>query len=301
LETTIITENLTKKYGNAEVVSDVSLHIRKGEIDGFLGLNGAGKTTTIRMILGLVNPSRGKVFIKGKKVGPGSESILKDIGSLVEMPYSYPNLTVRENLEMVRQLRGIKNKSAVTEVIKKLDLGINENKIAKKLSLGNAQRLGLANALIHKPEILILDEPTNGLDPAGIFEIREMLKNLAEKEGVTIFVSSHILSEVSRFASRIGIIHKGIIIQEINTEDLEKHFKKVLIVKTAKPAEACEFLKEKGYQSALIHDGAIEIKASNAIDNSHIIATELVYAGYPPSILMIEEEGLESYFFRKIS
>ncbi len=301
MEPTIITENLTKKYGAAEVVSDVSLHIKKGEIYGFLGLNGAGKTTTIRMILGLVTPFRGKVFIKGKQVKPGNEHILRDIGSLVEMPNAYPNLTVKENLELVRKLRGISDKNSVEEIIKKLELGEHKNKIAKKLSLGNAQRLGLAKAMIHHPEILILDEPTNGLDPAGMYEVREMLKELAEKEGITVFVSSHILSEISKFTNRIGIIHKGKIVQEIDATDLEHHFRKMLHIKTANPSEANEVLIGKGYQSTVLPDGKLEIKGTEAIDNSHIIASELVYAGFPPSLIMLVEEDLESYFFRKIS
>ena len=197
METIIATEKITKRYKDVVAVSDLSLNVRKGEIYGFLGLNGAGKTTTIRMLLGMINPASGKAFINGKKVYAGNHELWKEIGYLVEVPYSYPNLTVRENLEIIRRLRLLPDNSAVDRIIDQLKLNAYANRKAKNLSLGNAQRLGLAKALIHNPQILILDEPSNGLDPAGIFEIREFLQDLAKNHGVTIFISSHILGEIS--------------------------------------------------------------------------------------------------------
>ena len=172
----IKTENLTKVYGKLPAVDSVSLSVKQGEIFGFLGLNGAGKTTTIRMLLGMIKPSSGACYLKGKKVNPGNLEIWKDVGYIVETPHSYPELTVKDNLEIFRLLRGIEDKNTVDWIIENLRLGRYASKKVKHLSLGNAQRLGIAKALIHKPEILILDEPTNGLDPAGVVEVRELLK-----------------------------------------------------------------------------------------------------------------------------
>ena len=184
----IKTVKLSKHYGDLMAVSDMSLNVRKGEIYGFLGLNGAGKTTTIRMLLGMIRPTSGSSFIYGKKVFADNHELWKNIGSLVEIPYSYPNLTVYENLDIILRLRFISDKSSIDKIIAKLKLGAYKEIKAKNLSLGNAQRLGLAKALIHNPEILILDEPTNGLDPAGIFEIRELLKDMAANHGITFFI-----------------------------------------------------------------------------------------------------------------
>jgi ABC-2 type transport system ATP-binding protein len=231
MENIIRTEHLSKQYKDVLAVSDLSLNVRKGEIYGFLGLNGAGKTTTIRMLLGMIRPTTGSAYILDKKVRPDNTDLWKHIGSLVETPSSYPNLTVRENLEIIRRLRFMEDKKATDRIMEKLQLARYANRKAKNLSLGNAQRLGLAKALIHQPDILILDEPTNGLDPAGIHEIREMLKDIATNQGVTIFISSHILGEISRFATRIGIVHEGLLLQEVDTnqlqlqeEDLESYF-----------------------------------------------------------------------------
>src|SRR3989339_695856 len=179
----ITTEKLSKRYKDVLAVSEISLNVRKGEIYGFLGLNGAGKTTTIRMLLGMINPICGSSFINGQKVHPNNTSLWKEIGYLVEIPYSYPDLTVKENLEIIRRLRFISDKTVVSSIIDRLKLTQYANRKAKNLSLGNAQRLGLAKALIHNPNILILDEPTNGLDPAGIYEIRELLNDLAKNQG----------------------------------------------------------------------------------------------------------------------
>jgi len=194
-EEVIRTHNLSKHYGKVKAVDGISLNVRKGEIYGFLGLNGAGKTTTIRMLLGMIHPTTGESYLNGEKVNARMHNLWNHVGYLVEIPYSYPQLTVRENLEIVRRLRFLPDSRAVDSVIEKLQLGPYHNRKAKNLSLGNAQRLGLAKALIHNPDILILDEPANGLDPAGIVEIRELLRDLAFNKGVTIFISSHILGE----------------------------------------------------------------------------------------------------------
>lgn len=300
MEDIIRTENLSKHYGDVLAVSDISLNVRKGEIYGFLGLNGAGKTTTIRMLLGMVRPTSGAAFINGDKVVADNIELWKHIGSLVETPYSYPDLTVRENLEVIRRLRFIFDKTSIDNVIEKLRLGAYTNRKAKNLSLGNAQRLGLAKALIHKPEILILDEPTNGLDPAGIFEVREMLGELAAIHGVTIFISSHILGEISRFATRIGIIHEGRLLQELDTSQLEKLSQKRLLVKANDIKTAYSILAHNGYNASKTKDGILEISDEKAITAPGTIATLMVNAGCPPTLLQVEEEDLESYFLRTI-
>ncbi len=228
----IQTEDLTKHYGEVHAAEAVNLQIKQGEIYGFLGLNGAGKTTTIRMLLGMIRPTRGKAFLFGKKVDPGNMDIWNNVGHMVEIPYSYPELTVQENLEIFRRLRFLKDPKLLTEIMDKLFLGPYRNTKVKNLSLGNAQRLGIAKAMIHHPDLLILDEPANGLDPSGIVQIRELLMDLAENHGVTIFISSHILGEISRLATRIGIIHEGHMIRESDVDQLKNSRYRALHVNT---------------------------------------------------------------------
>jgi ABC-2 type transport system ATP-binding protein len=296
----IRTENLSKNFRDVKAVSDLSLNVRRGEIYGFLGLNGAGKTTTIRMLLGMIRPASGAAFIYGKKVYADSYELWGKIGSLVEVPYSYPNLTVRENLEIVRRLRFIEDKNSVDRVIEILKLGAYSERLAKNLSLGNAQRLGLAKALIHNPEILILDEPANGLDPAGIHEIREMLSDMAKNKGVTIFISSHILGEISRFATRIGIIHEGKLVQEVDTGQLDKLCRKRLLINANDAEAARSILTQNGYNITETNNGISEITDERAIKSPDVIATLMVNGGCPPTLLNVEEEDLESYFLRTI-
>ncbi|HYX08539.1 MAG TPA: ABC transporter ATP-binding protein, partial [Bacteroidales bacterium] len=245
MEETIKTEGLSKQYRDVEAVSDLSISVRKGEIYGFLGLNGAGKTTTIRMLLGMIRPGAGKAYINGKRIHAGNGDLWTNTGHMVEIPYAYPNLTVRENLDIVRRLRSLPV-SSIDDVIGLLRLTPYAHRKAKNLSLGNAQRLGLAKALIHHPSILILDEPANGLDPAGIYEIRELLIELARKQGATIFVSSHILGEVSKFASRIGIIHEGKLLQELDAGQLAALCNKRLLVGAANHEKAIGILRSHG-------------------------------------------------------
>jgi ABC-2 type transport system ATP-binding protein len=299
-EDVIRTDKLTKHYGNIHAVENVSLQVRKGEIYGFLGLNGAGKTTTIRMLLGMIRPSGGSAFLWGKKVGPDSTDLWEKVGYMVETPSSYPELTVRENLEILRQLRRIPDKKTVEAVIGRLRLTPYRDIKAEHLSLGNAQRLGLAKALLHNPEILILDEPANGLDPAGIVEIRELFKDLTLHHGVTIFVSSHILGEMSKFVTRIGIIHEGHMVQEIDANQLEQLLHKRLMVNARDTGAVRLQLINDGYSVNLSENGNLEVTGKDATDHPEHIASILVQAGFPPKLLKVEEEDLESYFLRTI-
>jgi len=296
----IRTENISKHYKDVYAVSDMSLNVRKGEIYGFLGLNGAGKTTTIRMLLGMIRPTSGTAYINDRKISSDNTNLWQQVGSLVEIPYSYPELTVKENLEIFRRLHFINDKKKVDEIIDKLQLREYANRKANDLSSGNNQRLGLAKALIHNPEILILDEPTNGLDPAGIYEIREMLRDMAINHGVTIFISSHILGEISKFATRIGIIHQGKLIQEFDSSQLDILCKKRLLVKANDIEMANSILSEKGYDVEINAEDQLEIKNVEAIHKPDTIATLMVTVGCPPTLLKVEEEDLESYFLRTI-
>jgi ABC-2 type transport system ATP-binding protein len=300
MDTVIRTEKLTKKFKDVLAVSEISLNVSKGEIYGFLGLNGAGKTTTIRMLLGMISPDKGEAFIHEQRVHAGNTELWKKIGYLVEMPFSYPNLTVRENLEIIRKLRFLKDKNAVASVMEKLRLTEYAGRKARNLSLGNAQRLGVAKALIHNPEILILDEPANGFDPAGICEFREMLRDLAKNHGVTIFVSSHILGEISKLATRIGIIHRGVLIRELQTQQLEQLCQKRLRINTLNNNLALSVLEKNGITAARNGDGVLEIVDDEMIRHPESVSALLVNHQAPPSMLHVVEEDLESYFLRTI-
>ena len=300
MESIIRTDHLTKYYGKVHALNDASISIKRGEIYGFLGLNGAGKSTAILLLLGIIHPTTGASFLYGKKVSAGNNSLWKNVGYLLERQYSYPELTVSENLEIIRRLRNISDKKSIDAIIARLKLNPYKEVRAKNLSLGNTQRLGLAKALLHNPDILILDEPVNGLDPAGIVEIRELLKDLASSHGVTIFISSHILGEISRLATRIGIIHQGRLIQEIDTDELENLCKKRLVLDTDNKKAAKLKLLENGYSVDVSKEGLLEVKGDDAIKHPENIANILVYAGLPLKLLKVEEENLESYFLRVI-
>lgn len=218
----VTTEHLTKKYKSFIAVNDVSLHIRKGSIYGFLGPNGAGKSTTMKMLLGLTAPTKGAFTIDGKKFPADRIPILKEIGSFIESPSFYANLTGRENLDIIRRILELP-KSAVDDALELVGLSEFGDRLAKKYSLGMKQRLGLAGALLGRPPILILDEPTNGLDPSGIHEIRNLIKSLPDLYDCTILISSHMLSEIELIADDIGILNHGHLLFEGSLDELRHH------------------------------------------------------------------------------
>jgi ABC-2 type transport system ATP-binding protein len=294
----IRTESLTKRFGATAVVENVSIRVDSGEIYGFLGLNGAGKTTTIRMLLGMIRPTTGTVALFGTALRNGRNP-WHEVGYLVETPYSYPNLSVRENLEVYFRYRQLKDRSLIDEVIEKLQLGRYHDTRASHLSLGNGQRLGLAKALLHRPRLLILDEPINGLDPAGIVEVRSLLGELAG-QGTTIFLSSHILTEISRVATRIGIIHQGRLLREFDTSGLRKQLIKKLLVRTGDNARAVQLLATAGYAARINADQVVEVADEAAVVAPEPIASLLVGAGVPLRELYRYEEDLEHYFLRII-
>ena len=218
----ITTEQLTKKYKNFTSVNNVSLHIRKGSIYGFLGPNGAGKSTTMKMLLGLTAPTKGSFTIDGKQFPGDRIAILKEIGSFIEAPSFYANLTGRENLDIIRRILGLP-KAKVEDALELVGLTEFGDRLAKKYSLGMKQRLGLAGALLGRPLILILDEPTNGLDPSGIHEIRNLVKSLPDLYDCTVLISSHMLSEIELIADDIGILNHGQLLFEGSMNDLRQY------------------------------------------------------------------------------
>jgi ABC-2 type transport system ATP-binding protein len=293
----IETDRLTKRYGEVVAVQDVDLRVKEGEIYGFLGLNGAGKTTTIRALLGMIRPSEGKVKVLGQEVGPGGRGPWARVGHLVESPSAYPEVSVRENLEIARRLQGISDVGATTRVIERLGLESYAHRKAGTLSTGNLQRLGLARSLLHEPELLILDEPANGLDPAGVVEIRELLQSLVHDRGITVFMSSHILTEVDRLATRIGVIHHGYLVEELDTDQLEQLRAKRLEVKARDIPAAQTSLQSAGYKFE-VRDETILLSTEYALEHPDDIARILVNAGNPPTRLAVEQEDLEAHFMK---
>jgi ABC-2 type transport system ATP-binding protein len=296
----IETHNLVKRYGNVTAVDGVSLRVEQGEIYAFLGLNGAGKTTTIRMLLGMLKPTSGEVCVLGTRIRVGGQKPWASVGYLVETADAYPQLSVRENLEVMRRLRPGTEQKAVERIIEQLGLITYADRRASALSHGNAQRLGLAKALMHRPELLLLDEPANGLDPAGIVEIRGLLLELAREQGVTVFMSSHILGEVSRLADRIGMIHQGRLIQELDVDELERNRRRWLEVRTRDRKAAQAVLAGAGVAAELTPDDILVIKDAAALEHPDEIATRLVTAGHAPMMLKVEQENLEDYFLRLV-
>lgn len=216
------TNRLSKKIGSKMLVTDVDIHIRKGEIYGFLGPNGAGKTTVMKMITNLWKPASGTIELFGERLTPKSYDVLKRMGSIIEFPVFYDHMTGRENLQLHCEYMGYYNTGSVENAMQMLNLTDAADQPVRNYSLGMKERLGIARAVMCKPELLILDEPTNGLDPAGMKQIRDLLKMLSSEYGITIMISSHILSEVESIADTVGIIHHGRMMKEIRMQDIEE-------------------------------------------------------------------------------
>ncbi|MFO7769420.1 MAG: ABC transporter ATP-binding protein [bacterium] len=281
-------------------MEELDLEVGAGDIYAFLGLNGAGKTTTIRMLLGMIRPTSGSAFLFGGRAGRGDGDLWARVGYLVESPRPWPELTVRENLGAWRRLYRLEDPASVDRTLEEMGLAPYADVRASTLSQGNRQRLGLARALIHRPELLILDEPANGLDPAGVVEVRELLLDLATEQGTTIFLSSHILGEVARLATRVGIIHHGRLVEELDSEVLQRHQRSRLVVDARDREGAAEALAARGLEVTRTGEGLLELDGPRAVEAPEEIARLLVEAGHPPARLSVEEEGLESYFLRLV-
>jgi ABC-2 type transport system ATP-binding protein len=291
----IATRGLSKRYGDLLAVDALDLNVRRGEIYGFLGRNGAGKTTTIRMLLSLIRPSAGEVEVLGRSVQSGTSAVFARVGYLVESASAYPNLTVRENLEIQRRLKGAP-RTAVADAIELMHLESCAERHAGKLSLGNKQRLSLARALLHRPELLILDEPANALDPAGIVEVRELLQSLSGTHGVTVFMSSHILAEVAHLADRIGIVHEGRLLEELDRKQLREKEELYVAVRASRPDRAATLLGAAGF--AHVERVAGELRVFDAEERTAEIARTLVGAGLDLTQLSTIHEDLEAHFLR---
>jgi len=251
----IETKQLTKVYGEQTVVNSVDIHVKKGRIYGLLGRNGAGKTTIMKMILGLTPITSGEVFVFGKNIKGQEKRIYPRIGAIIETPEFYPNLTGTENLEIFAKLRGTSAPNAIKNALEIVGLPYKDKKLFSKYSLGMKQRLGIANAILHDPELLILDEPTNGLDPIGIAEVREFIKSLSIEQGKTILISSHILSEISLLADDIGIIDHGVLLEESSMEELKKKNGKYILLQVSDVPKASLILERQFHlKDYSVHD-----------------------------------------------
>lgn len=287
------TSNLTKTYKNKNAVSSLNMCINKGDIYGFIGKNGAGKTTTIKMIVGLSQPTSGSLTLFGdKSLNKGR----RKIGTVIEAPAFMPDLTARQNMLIQWKLLGNKNKAIIDEMLKLVGLENVGKKKVKNFSLGMKQRLGIAMTLMGEPEFLVLDEPTNGLDPEGIVEIRELLLKLNREEGLTILISSHILSELSKLATRIGIIHEGVLLEEFPIEELNKRCKSKLEVVVNDVKKSSIILKEQLNITDFkaINDNTIEIydlTTDSGVINSTLAKNDIIVNSIASS-----QADLEEYF-----
>lgn len=292
----IETHGLTKTYGEQSSVSDLSIHVRKGRIYGLLGRNGAGKTTTMRMLLGLTTPSSGDVKIFGKPLRGNEKSLLPRIGSLIESPGFYPNLTGTENLQIFADLRGLKSQKYIKNALEVVNLPYRDKKLFSQYSLGMKQRLAIALSVMHNPELLILDEPINGLDPIGIAEVRDFIRELCDVGGKTILISSHILSEISLLADDIGIIDHGILLEEESLKELEAKNRKYFRFTVSNAARAANLLQNKlGIQSIQV-DNAHELTVRSLELDAGTAIRLFVEAGLSVSDAHLYEDTLEDYF-----
>ncbi|NEN83931.1 ABC transporter ATP-binding protein [Paenibacillus elgii] len=296
----IKTTQLTKVYGTQKAVDNLDMNVRQGQIYGFLGQNGAGKTTTIRMLLGLIKPTHGEIEIFGESLFKHQKEILKRIGSIVEFSGFYENLTARENLLINAKLMGVHKKNAMDEALEIVGLHQETKKLVGSYSLGMKQRLGIARAILHHPELLILDEPTNGLDPVGIKEIRRLIKSLAEERKITILVSSHILSEVEQLADQIGVVHQGKLLEEISFEELRKRNRKYLEFQVSDDNKAAMLLeKHFGITDYEVHDERV-IRVYSHIGEQGKLNRVLVEHGIEVTKITMSVDRLEDYFIQLI-
>lgn len=293
----IKTSGLTKSYRGRDAVSDLNLEIKKGEIYGFLGPNGAGKTTTIRMLLGLIRPTKGTVEILGKDLRRDKINILRRVGSLVEYPSYYGHLSAIENLEAIRRILNVP-KSRIDEVLDIVSLTKEAKRAVKGYSLGMKQRLGIASALLGSPELLILDEPTNGLDPSGIHEIRELIKRMPQEHGITVLVSSHLLGEVEQMAGTVGIIREGRMVFQDTIANLRQKAAGGIDI-TLSEAEAALWLSKDNGLAGQLRDNVLHFEGVNDQQVAALVK-RLVENGH--SIYRVEEKNksLEDIFMEVI-
>lgn len=294
------THNITKKYNNITAVDSFNMTIYKGDIYGLIGRNGAGKTTLSRIITGLSIPNNGKLTLFGKSLQSKLNEVRKRIGSVIETPAFYPNLTAYQNLEYYRIQRGIPDKKVITNALEIVDLTNTEKKKFKNFSMGMKQRLGLALALLNNPDFIILDEPINGLDPMGIVEMRNTIKKLNQDYGITFLISSHILKELYLVATRYGIINDGKLIKELNQEKLNDECQKALLISVDDTARAVVVIETVLKTTKFKVTGQNEIKVYDYLDNPSEVSFQLNKAGIRVSSINEIGDNLEDYFIKLV-
>ena len=295
METVLRTVGLTKRFGRASAVDHVSMTVNKGDIYGFIGKNGAGKTTFMRVVLGLSAPTEGTVELFG---GLSPEEAGKKIGALIEAPGIFPNCTAKENMKRFAILKD-EDESKIDGLLDFVGLGDVGNKKAGKFSLGMKQRLGIAIAMLGDPELLILDEPVNRLDPTGMKEIRDLILRLNREKGITVLISSHLLDELSKIVTRYGIINNGVLVDEIDASEMKAKTGHRLIIVVDDVEKAVSLLeKEVGKDSIGINGHAIGL--SSGLDRTAELNALLVKNGVAVSSLSVKTDGLEKYFIEKV-
>jgi bacitracin transport system ATP-binding protein len=294
----IQTKELSKLFKKTAAVDKLNLNVTKGDIYGFIGQNGSGKTTTIRMLLNLIKPSGGTVELFSETVSGGNiYRHLKKIGAIIETPGFYLNLSGEENLDIHRIMMDIPDRSSVDRALKLVGLSDQKGKKTQQYSLGMKQRLGIARALLHDPELLILDEPTNGLDPQGIVEIRDMLVNIS-KQGKTILISSHILSEIEKMVSRIGILHNGKLLEESSREDFRKKCGQSIQYRVSEPDKAAELIKKLVNGADIsVNEDLVTLRITESDNNGKIIKL-LVENDIEVKESKVIQASLEDYFIK---
>jgi ABC-2 type transport system ATP-binding protein len=286
---------LSKRFGKRWAVKDLNLEVYKGDVFGFLGPNGAGKSTTIRMLLGLVKPTLGKIEIFGYPLSKFRKKALEKVGGIVEQPDFYLHLSAKRNLEILGIMSGGIGKDKVAEVLQLVGLYGEANNKVKHFSHGMKQRLGIAQALLSDPELIILDEPTSGLDPQGLKEVRELIVELSKEQGITIFLSSHLLYEIEQVANRMAIIHQGRLIVQGEVKTFLNNFKEDVVILRASPVkDAADLLRGQDWVSSLsINNDNIEIK----LDSNSISKMNALLVGNQISVsAIIPKRSLEDYF-----
>lgn len=295
------TTNLSKKFNNKEVIENVNMNVKKGEIYGFLGPNGAGKTTIMKMVVNLVKPSVGEIEVFGEKLTDKSYEALKRMGSIIEYPVFYDKLTGRENLELHCEYMGYYDKSAIDKALDLINLKGIDSKPVKEFSLGMKQRLGIARAIITKPELLILDEPINGLDPIGIKEMRDILKMLNKEYNITILISSHILGEIEQVADTIGIINNGRLVREVSMDSIREGNLEYIEV-TTKDCTKAAFILENDLQISnfkIIDNTFIRIYDLKLSQND--ISKALILKDIEIEAISRKNNSLEDYFLNLLN
>ncbi|SDX68026.1 ABC transporter ATP-binding protein [Paenibacillus sp. PDC88] len=300
MDDVVMTEQLTKHSRGRQLVSGVNLHIRRGEIYGFLGQNGAGKTTIMKMLTGIMRPTSGEIMLFGKKLTRAEKSGLKRVGSIIEYPIFFEHLTAMDNLQLHCEYLGFYDKKAILQAIDMVHLNGQEGKMVSEYSLGMKQRLGIARAMITKPELIILDEPTNGLDPIGIKDMRDLIRMLNKEYGISFLLSSHILGEIEQVADRIGVIKDGKLVNEVNLEDIRKMQTNYIEI-TTKDVDTAAFLLEHKLQinnMKIMNDRQIRIYDQQIAQSE--ISKMLILHDVDIEAIQKHRHSLEDYFYGQI-